>query len=86
MFTITTTYRTDASGKGKVTAKGHGKQRTVSYDPAVDPDTNHGAALGLLLNVLTDDRQRAMLLHPSAKQRVSESMEPGPSRIWTINV
>lgn len=89
MLTITTTYRADASGKGRVTAKGHGKQRTVSYDPAVSSDANHGAALGSLLNVLCDDRQRAMLLHPSAKRRVVESMDRTwvpPVRGWTINV
>jgi len=85
MFTITTTYRTDDSGKGKVTAKGHGKQRTVSYDPARSVDANHGLALGALLDVLTDDRQQAMLRHPSARQRVTtEGTMTGAK--WSVNV
>jgi hypothetical protein len=49
--TITTQYRTDPSGKGKVTAKADGKQRTVSYDPSRSVDYNHGAAAGALLRV-----------------------------------
>ena len=52
MLTITTTYRTDARGAGKVTAKGGGRQRTLAYDQAASADRNHGSAAGELAKVL----------------------------------
>lgn len=88
MLNITTTYSANASGATIIVAKGHGKQRTVRSNPAMSADENHGAAAGALLNVLTDERQQAMLRHPSGKQRVTvESLsEYGGKRRWTINV
>ena len=52
MPTLTTTYRTDARGAGKVTAKGAGRQRTVAYDQAVSAERNHGNAAGELAKAL----------------------------------
>lgn len=52
---ITTTYRTDDSGRGKITAKGFGKQRTVSYDPAKSAARNHGEAAATLLLEVPDN-------------------------------
>ena len=45
---ISTTYRADAQGEGKVTAKGGGKQRTVNYDHALSPRENHRNAAAAL--------------------------------------
>lgn len=88
MLTITTTYTSNAKGAGRVVAKGHGRQRTVPTDPAYSPDQNHAAAAGALLNVLTDDRQQAMLRHPSGGQRVRVAKESdgGGYRKWAVNV
>ncbi|HEV7948348.1 MAG TPA: hypothetical protein VGP24_01150 [Glaciihabitans sp.] len=88
MFTITTTYTSNAQGAGRVVAKGHGKQRTVPTVPEYSPDQNHAAACGALLNVLTDERQQSMLRHPSAKQRVRVTRESdaGGKRRWAVNV
>jgi hypothetical protein len=85
MLNITTTYRTTATGAGRITAKGQGKQRTVSYDPALSVDANHGAALGALVNVLTDDRQQAMLRHPSGRNRVRQE-GTATGAVWHIDV
>lgn len=85
---ITTTFGSNASGATTITAKGEGRQRTIKSDPAKSADANHGAAAGALLNVLCDDRQRAMLRHPSGGQRVrivSES-DAGGKRKWSVNV
>lgn len=70
MFTIRTAMTSNASGRSGIIAKGHGRQRTVPIDPAMSPDQNNAAAVGALLNVLCNDEQKAMLRHPSAKQRV----------------
>lgn len=87
-FTITTTHTSNANGRAQVVAKGHGKQRTVSLDHSKSDDFNRGTALGALLDVLCDDRQKAMLRHPSAKQRVTvESLTSGGGKHrWTVNV
>lgn len=58
MQTITTTYGSKANGAGKIVAKGGGRQRTVTYDPAVSKERNHGSAAGdvaLLLGWKVDD-------------------------------
>lgn len=88
MFSITTQHTSNASGAGVIVAKGHGKQRTIRVDHSKSDDFNRGAALGALLNVLTDDRQRAMLKHPSAKSRVSvESLTDGGGKHrWSVDV
>lgn len=87
MFTIVTTHTSNASGRAQVVAKGHGKQRTVSLDYSKSHDFNRGSALGALLDVLCDDRQKAMLRHPSGGQRVTvESLGVGGKHRWTINV
>jgi hypothetical protein len=53
MDTITTVYKTHkTTGKGRITAKGGGKQRTTPYDHARSANANHGAAAGILGNVL----------------------------------
>lgn len=80
MFTITATVNHKA---GSVTAKGHGKQRTVKVTGS--QDTDHGAAVGALLNVLCDSRQQAMLRHPSGRQRVQVRPEAGRT-IWSVDV
>ena len=83
MFTITTSV----NNAGNITAKGHGKQRTVKPTHG-NADGDHGAAVGALLNVLCDDEQKAKLRHPSAKQRVrvDSTFEPYASARWTIDV
>lgn len=88
MFTITTTQGSNANGTGTVTAKGNGKQRTVKVDPSRTVEANHAAAVGALLNVLTDDRQQAMLRHPSGGQRVSRECvsDAGGKWKWAISV
>lgn len=70
MFTIHTQHVSNANGRPQVLAKGHGRQRTVSVDLSKSNDYNDGAAVGALLDVLLDDRQKAMLRHPSGGQRV----------------
>lgn len=87
MFSITTTQASTANGSPRVIAKGHGKQRTIASDPAKSVEQNHAAAVGTLLNVMTDDRQQAMLRHPSARKRVRvESVsDAGGKYRWTIN-
>lgn len=88
MFTITTTKTTTPTGAGRVVAKGHGKQRTVNWDHSKSADANFGAAAGALLNVLTDDRQQAMLRHPSGGQRVRVTplTEAGGRHRFEVNV
>lgn len=88
MFTIVTTHVSNASGRPQVVAKGHGRQRTVSVDLSKSDDFNRGAALAALLDVLCDDRQKAMLRHPSGGQRVRvESLTDGGGKHrWTIDV
>jgi len=88
MFSIITEHVSNASGKAQVRATGHGKQRTVSLDHAKSDDANRGAALGALLNVLCDDKQRAKLRHPSGGQRVRvESLTDGGGKHrWTVDV
>lgn len=88
VFVITTTVTSNASGRAQVVAKGHGKQRTINLDHARSDEQNRAAACGTLLNVLCDDRQRAMLRHPSGGQRVRvESITDGGGKHrWTISV
>jgi hypothetical protein len=85
---VTATQGSNASGAGVILAKGHGKQKTTRVDPALSVDANFGAAVGALLNVLTDDRQQSMLRHPSAKSRIRvESLsDAGGKQRWTVNV
>lgn len=87
-FTIITTHTSNASGRAQVVAKGHGKQRTVSLDHSKSDDFNRGSALGALLNVLTNDEQKAKLRHPSAKQRVRvfSLTDGGGKHRWEVNV
>jgi hypothetical protein len=47
-MTITTTYKTNLNGTGKITAKGGGKQRTINYDHSRSIHQNHGDAAGVL--------------------------------------
>lgn len=83
MFSIVTTV----NNTGTITAKGHGKQRTVKPSHG-HADGDHGAAVGALLNVLLDDKQQAKLRHPSGKQRVrvEGSFEPYAPARWSIDV
>lgn len=84
---LTTTYSTKPNGAGKITAKGQGKQRSVNYDPALSVDANHGGAAGALLTVLLDERQQAMLRHPSGGKRVTVDIDPDMARRrWTVSV
>lgn len=73
MFTIRTETVTSANGTEQVKASGHDRQRTIRAAKTKSADQNHGAAVGTLLNLLTDDRQQAMLRHPSGGQRVKSS-------------
>lgn len=71
MITVTTTYTTTATGAGRIVAKAQGKQRTVTYDPALSVKANHGGAAGTLLNVLLDARTQAMLRHPAGHNLIT---------------
>lgn len=88
MFTINTKQGSNKAGTGTVTAKAQGKQRTVKVDPALSVEANHASAVGALLNVLTDDRQQAMLRHPSGGQRVRvlSTSDAGGAYRFTVNV
>lgn len=86
MFTIKTTYHADANGKGKVTAKGHGKQRTIAWDHAQSIRANHGAAAGTLLNVLLSPEQQAKVRHPSGAQRVTIATFNDGKGVTTVEV
>ena len=82
------TIRT-AQANGKIVATANGKQRTVSVDHSKSQgQAQHAVAVGALLNVLTDDRQKAILRHPSARSRVKvESLsDAGGSYRFTVNV
>lgn len=69
MFTITTTASVEKT-TATATIDGKRRQRTVKNDSMAGMDARHGAAAGALLDVLLDDRQKAMLRHPSGGQRV----------------
>jgi hypothetical protein len=88
MLTITATYGSNASGATTITAKGHGKQRTVKADPEKSVSANFGSAVGALVDVLTTPEQQAKMRHPSAKGRcMVESMsDAGGKQRWTIDV
>lgn len=88
MFSIMTTVTSNASGRGQIVAKGHGKQRTVNIDHSKSDDFNRGSAVGALLNVLLDDRQQAKLRHPSGGQRVrvDHMSDFGGKHRFTIDV
>lgn len=88
MFTITTTVTSNASGKGQVVAKGHGKQRTISLDHSKSDEWNRATAMATLFAVLATPEQRAKVLHPSGGQRVRMAwLTPGGGKHrWTINV
>jgi len=87
MFTITTTQSSNASGAGIITAKGHGKQRTVRLNHGKSDDANRGAAVGALLNVIASPEQQAKVRHPSGGQRVRvQSISDGGGRHrWNID-
>lgn len=88
MFTITTVQSSTATGAGKVTAKANGKQRSVRVDHSRTPEANHAAAVGALLSVLCDDRQKAKILHPSGGQRIRHEFvsDFGGKMQWSVNV
>lgn len=90
MFTIRTENVTNLSGVEQVKASGHGRTRTIRAAKTKSAEQNHGAAVGTLLNLMTDDRQQAMVKHPSGGQRVTSShneVAPGVFVTdWYINV
>lgn len=88
MLNVTVTHTNRQSGAPVIVAKANGKQRTVPVDLSKSNDANRGAAVGTLLAVLLDDRQKAMLMHPSAKQRVRvESLsDAGGKYRFNVNV
>lgn len=88
MLNITVTKTAARNGSGNLVAKGQGKQRTTKWDHSKSADANFGAAAGALLNVLTDERQQAMLRHPSGGQRVhvKHLTDAGGKRRFSVNV
>jgi hypothetical protein len=87
MFTVKTIKGSNAKGTGSVRAMSNGRQRTVQWDHAKSVEANHASAVGALLNVLADDRQQAMLRHPSGGQRVRVTEgSTANQRVWSINV
>lgn len=87
-ITLRTQYTTNASGGGVIVAKALGKQRSTRWNHALSFDANYGAAVGTLLCALLDDRQKAMLLHPSGGQRVrvKSTSDNGTRQEWTISL
>ena len=86
LFTIRTAY-TNVNGTPKVVAKGHGKQRTMPWDLSKSTDWNHGAAAGILANVLLSPEQRAKVRHPSGLQRLAhDSNDAGTKHGFSIDV
>jgi hypothetical protein len=73
MFTVTTTYHKNSNGAGRITAKGKGKQRTVTYDHSKSADSNHGLAAAALLNALLTPMEAAVHRHPSAQDRIAHT-------------
>lgn len=49
---VTTRYKTNASGAGKIEARSGDLRRVLPYDHALSPDANHGSAAGTLLLAL----------------------------------
>lgn len=50
---IRTSYVTlPTSGASRIVAKGGGRQKTITYDPALSSDRNHGNAAGELALIL----------------------------------
>jgi len=88
MFSIITSIQHTASGTPKVLAKGHGRQKTISYDHSKSHEANYGAAAGALLNLLTTDLQQAKVKHPSGGQRVhmDSLSDAGGKMRFTIDV
>lgn len=86
MFTIRTAYKADANGKGKVTAKAQGKQRTIAWDHSKSIRANHGAAAGTLANLLLDAKQQAKVRHPSGAQRVTVATFDNGTGVINIDV
>lgn len=88
MFSIITSMQHTSTGTPKVLAKGHGRQKTISYDHSMSHEANYGAAAGALLNLLTDERQQAMVKHPSGGQRVHmDSLSDAGGKVrFTIDV
>lgn len=60
---VTTQYTTHpVSGAGKIVAKGHGRQSTVSFDHSISHSRNHGRAAAALANkIFSPDEQRGWL-------------------------
>lgn len=73
---IYTRYSTDSKGRGKVTAKCNGRQRTVAYDPAKSIGANHGAAAGVLANDVLGWR---------ATDNFNHTLQPDGTHIFTRN-
>ena len=85
---VRTTFISNNSGRGQVVAKAQGKQRTVTRNPALSNEANAAAAVGALLAVLLDDKQKAKILHPSGGQRVRvlPTSDFGGKHLWSIDV
>ena len=80
---VTTSHPTDTT---KFVGKGAGKQRTVTGVSMDGMDRRHGLAVGAVLDALCDDRQRAMLRHPSGRSRVHVDATDPVRWVWSINV
>lgn len=88
MISIITTVTSNASGKGQVVAKGHGKQRTIALDHSKSDVWNRATAMATLFGVIATPEQRAKVLHPSGGQRVRMEWltDGGGKHRWTLNV
>lgn len=59
---ITTTQKSNDKGTTKITAKGMGRQKTVTYDHAYSNDANHGRAAAALIQYVHST------MHPLTQQ------------------
>ena len=85
---VRTSFISNNAGRGQVVAKAQGKQRTVTRNPALSNEANAAAAVGALLAVLLDDKQKAKILHPSGGQRIRvlPTSDFGGKHLWSIDV
>ena len=65
---------------------GKRRQRTVKNDSMDRLDRRHGLALGEFLSEILTPREKAMLRHPTGRQRVTQDASDPVRMVWEVNV